>query len=108
MNREKIGLKDINGVEICEGYELLVYEQRFKCTKVESLGSIPVYEEDCSKPLPSPDVVLARGKVYWDTTMLAWMLRLDWTTPSFGVSFGCIHIGGMMYGYEVLMEEGEI
>lgn len=104
------GLIDRNGVEIYENDIVLIYPQLYETKEIVKTGEFIIVYEDITKPLPSPDVVYAKGKVYWCETMLAWMVELTWLNESWkteGGSLASIHLGGKVYAFEVAGEMGE-
>lgn len=105
---KEIVCKDMNGEPIHEGDRVMGFEQRYHSTLVGH-GSVPgcddelpIYEIDTSKPLPSPDVPLFRGQVYWSEDMLAYWIKLDWVTEQWNPSPCCLQMGGAGYSYQLV------
>lgn len=92
-------MDDINGNPVREGDEVLLYAQRYVATLLED-GEVPIYEEDRERPRPVADVPLVRGVVTWSNDMLAWGVRVSWTTCEHPPCW--IHLGGGAYAVEVV------
>lgn len=93
-------IDDIDGSPIHEGDEVFAFAQEFRSTLIDDSGGIPVYEEDASKPLPVKDVPLFRGIVEWSADQLAYLIRISWVCPQWGLAPSTIGMGGGSYVYQ--------
>lgn len=97
----EVVLLDIHGAPVREGDEVLLYAQNYASTLIKD-GVPPIYEEDHTKPKPVADVPLVRGTVVWSVDMLAWGVRVSWTTPSWGNPPCWMRLGGGSYAVELI------
>ncbi len=78
--KEQVGLKDRNGVEICDGDMVNLYPLNHPKTLISEGEGHLVYEVNTSIKLPAPDIALARGKIAWSTSRLAWVIEISWAS----------------------------
>lgn len=118
MNKEPIGLDDIDGNPIYEGSIVFGFNQDYEEEELElddqdeqelrgldweALTDVRVYVQDKDKPLPIADVPLFKGEVVWDQEMLAYHVRMlevcdDWKEDA----PCCVPMGGGVFAYQIV------
>lgn len=102
-------LLDLNEKPIREGDEVLVFIQDFEKQRIDGLlpqfshiDDIPIFECDMTKPLPTKDVPVARGRVRWDSTLLTYVVDLDWRCKEWDRGISSIQMGGKNYSFSLV------
>lgn len=85
----EIVTKDMDGNDLLEGDRVMAFQARYETTRIED----NIYEEHHDRPLPTRDVPLFIGSIYWSKEMLAWWIKVEkilveWETKPCGIAMG--------------------